>query len=61
MQTGVRYLLLYWFPPLFWMVFIFPTNENLTSEHTSLFLYPIIKFFLPDASIASVEAYPIML
>jgi VanZ family protein len=43
------------------MVFIFPVNKTLSSEYTSHFLYPIIKFFLPQADEAFVEAVHILI
>jgi VanZ family protein len=45
----------YWLPPVIWMIVIFPANKSLTSENTSYFLYPIIKFIFPDADAIFVE------
>jgi len=61
MRKDMKSFLLYWVPPLLWMVFISPANKTLSSEYTSHFLYPIIKFFLPHAGEASVEAVHIFI
>jgi len=55
MRKDIKSFLLYWLPPLLWMVFISPANKSLSSESTSRFLVPIIKFFLPDAGEGTVE------
>ncbi len=44
------------------MAFLFPmTNDSLTVESTSYFLEPIIRWFFPDASNATVEMIHIMI
>jgi hypothetical protein len=42
----------YRLPPLAWMAFIFPTNDALTVNSTSRIIVPIIKWFLPHASVS---------
>jgi VanZ family protein len=32
------------------MIFVSPTNNALTSDNTSLFIIPVLKWLLPDAS-----------
>ena len=61
MHRDIKNFLLYWLPPLLWMVFIFPTNKSLSSEYTSHFLVPIIKFFLPHAGEGTVEIVHILI
>jgi VanZ family protein len=61
MRKDIKSLLLYWLPPLIWMVFIFPANKRLSSEYTSHLLVPIIKFFLPHAGEGTVEIVHILI
>jgi len=61
MRKDIKSFLLYWLPPLLWMVFISPANKSLSSESTSRFLVPIIKFFLPDAGEGTVETVHILI
>jgi VanZ family protein len=42
--------IVYRLPPLVWMVFISPLNDLLTSQSTSSFIVPIIKWLFPHAS-----------
>jgi VanZ family protein len=61
----MTHFLIYWMPPLLWMAFIFPlTNDALSAESTSYTLLPIIepiiRFFLPDASQATIEVIHIL-
>lgn len=48
--------LYYWFPPLFWMAFIFPTNDTLTADSTSSIIIPILKWLMPTADQTTLEA-----
>jgi len=61
MRKDIKSFLLYWLPPLLWMVFISPANKSLSSESTSRFLVPIIKFFLPDAGEGTVETVHLLI
>jgi VanZ family protein len=61
MHRDIKSFMLYWLPPLFWMVFIFPANKSLSSESTSYFLVPIIKFFLPHAGEGTVEIVHVLI
>ena len=61
MHRNIKSFLLYWVPPLLWMVFIFPTNKRLSSEYTSQLIVPIIKFFLPHAGEGTVEIVHILI
>jgi VanZ family protein len=52
----IKDFIFFWFPPILWMAFLFPmTNDSLTVKSTSYILEPIIRWFLPDASNATVE------
>jgi lipopolysaccharide/colanic/teichoic acid biosynthesis glycosyltransferase len=51
----MTYFFVYWLPPILWMAFLFPmTNDSLTVESTSYILEPIIRWFFPGASNATV-------
>ena len=60
-DTGVymRFFLRYWLPVLIWLVVIFVGSSDLLSaEHTSRFIGPFLRWFVPeitDAAIASVQ------
>ena len=43
-EYDIKSFLLYWLPPLLWMV-LYSLHKSLSSEYTSHFLYPLIKFF----------------
>ena len=46
-----------WLPPLVWMAVIFAASTDLMSaEHTSRYIGPILRWFAPDISGASVAA-----
>jgi VanZ family protein len=47
--------ILYRFPPIAWMAFIFPTNNFLTFSSTSRIIVPIIKWLFPHASQNTIE------
>ena len=58
----MTYFLIYWLPPILWMAFLFPmTNDSLTVESTSHILEPIIRWFFPGASNATVEIIHIVI
>ncbi len=46
----------YWFPPVAWMAFIFPTNDSLTSESTSSIIIPLLQWLMPSADQSTLEA-----
>ena len=60
-ETGVymRFFLRYWLPVLIWLIVIFVGSSDLLSaEHTSRFIGPFLRWFVPDinaATIASVQ------
>jgi len=56
----MKYFIIYWLPPIVWMGFIFPANDTLTVSSTSHFLIPIIQWFLPHASQATIETLHIL-
>ena len=47
--------IVYWLPPLLWMAFIFPTNESLASQNTSLIIVPVLKWLLPYAGQSMID------
>jgi VanZ family protein len=55
----VRRALKYWLPVLLWTVFIFVGSSDLMSaEHTSRFIGPFLRWFVPDitdATVASIQ------
>ena len=43
-----------WMPPIAWMLIIFAASTDLGSgEHTSRFLVPLLRWFVPDVSMAT--------
>jgi len=53
---------IFWLPPFLWMGFLFPlTNDSLSVESTSSFLVPIIQWFLPYASQATIRAIHVLI
>lgn len=53
--------ILYWFPPLAWMAFIFPMNFMLTADSTSHIIVPILKWLLPQVSQATIDILHIVI
>ena len=54
--SDAKKLLRYWLPLLVWMAFIFGLSSDAKSvKHTSLFLEPILKFFWPHISDATIN------
>ena len=56
----------YWFPPLFWMAFLFPlTNSALSAQSTSSTIIPIIeplvRWFLPNAGQDLIHAVHVLI
>ena len=55
----VRGFLKFWLPVLAWMIFIFiGSTDLLSAEHTSRFIGPFLRWFVPgvsDATVASVQ------
>jgi VanZ family protein len=54
-NINLKKFILYWFPPIAWMVFLFPTNESLNSESTSFIIVPLLKWLLPYAGQATID------
>jgi VanZ family protein len=53
----VRGFLKYWLPVLAWMIFIFMGSTDLLSaEHTSRFIGPFLRWFVPDLSDATIAS-----
>ena len=47
----MRRLLKYWLPIFLWMIFIFVgSTDVMSSEHTSRFLIPFLRWLIPDLS-----------
>jgi len=56
LEYKIKNFIIFWLPVFAWMGFLFPlTNDTLSSNSTSYFIIPIIKWFLPHASQATVE------
>ncbi len=52
----MKNFIFYWLPVFAWMGFLFPlTNDTLSLNSTSYFIVPIIKWFLPNASQATIN------
>ena len=60
-MMDLRNALIYWLPPLAWMIFISPVNDLLTSHSTSSLLMPLITWLLPHASQHTSETLHILL
>ncbi len=58
----MKNFIIYWLPPFVLMGFIFPlTNNSLTFNSTSHIIVPIIKWFLPHASQATIDTLHIVM
>jgi VanZ family protein len=55
-----KHFLIYWLPPVAWMVFIFPSNEVLTAESTSHLIVPLLRFLFPGAGPETIETLHII-
>ena len=55
MGKNMKYFFVYWLPPVVWMVFIFPSNNTLTSDSTSHIIVPVIRWLLPLADQQTVD------
>lgn len=46
----------FWLPLIVWAIFIFSASTDvMSSEHTSRFLVPFLRWLMPDLSIATIE------
>jgi VanZ family protein len=57
----IKNAVIYWLPPIIWMLFISPLNGLLTSHSTSSFVMPLITLLLPQASLNTAETIHIIL
>jgi len=60
-MTTLRNALVYWLPPVVWMIFISPVNDLLTSHSTSSLIMPLITWLLPHASRHTADTLHILL
>jgi len=60
-MTTLRNALVFWLPPVLWMIFISPVNDLLTSHSTSSLIMPLITWLLPRASQPTSETLHILL
>jgi VanZ family protein len=60
-MTTLRNALVFWLPPVLWMIFISPVNDLLTSHSTSSLIMPLITWLLPRASQHTSETLHILL
>ncbi len=52
-----RWFLKFWLPVLAWMIFVFIGSTDLMSaEHTSRFIAPFLRWFVPDVTAATVAS-----
>jgi len=54
-------LLVYWMPPLVWMIVISPLNGLFTAENTSSFIEPVLRWLFPFASSETVHVFHILI
>jgi len=47
--------IIYWLPPLAWMVIISPTNKLLNANSTSHFFIPVLKWLFPHADQTTID------
>jgi len=52
---NLKNFFIYWVPPIAWMIFIFPTNESLSSQNTSQIIIPVLEWLLPYAGQATID------
>lgn len=57
----IKEILFYWFPPIIWMVIIFPTNDYLNSKNTSNFIIPLLLLIVPTIDISTLELVHLMI
>jgi VanZ family protein len=55
LRTAMKKFIIYWLPPLIWMVIIFPSNDYLSSESTSYIIVPLLQWLLPHASQSTID------
>ena len=60
-MTTLRNALVFWLPPVLWMIFISPVNDLLTSHSTTSLIMPLITWLLPRASQHTSETLHILL
>jgi VanZ family protein len=49
-MIDIRNAVIFWLPPVIWMIFISPVNALLTSQSSSSLIIPLIAWLLPCAS-----------
>ena len=57
----MRVALLYWLPPVAWMIFIFPSNQALTVQSTSSILVPMLNWIFPHAAQSTIDIMHIVI
>jgi len=61
LEYKIKNFIIFWLPVFAWMGFLFPlTNDTLSSNSTSYFIVPILKWFLPNASQATINTLHIL-
>ena len=56
----MKFFIIYWVPPLAWMLFIFPTNDALTVSSTSHIIVPLLRWLFPNADPVTIDTFHIL-
>ena len=56
----MKVFIIYWLPPLVWMLFIFPTNDALTVSSTSHIIVPLLRWLFPNADPVTIDSFHIL-
>jgi VanZ family protein len=56
----MMFFIIYWLPPLIWMLFISPTNDALTVSSTSHIIVPLLKWLFPNADPVTIDSFHIL-
>jgi VanZ family protein len=56
----LKHFLIYWLPPVAWMMFIFPSNAVLTADSTYFFIAPLLRLLFPEAGPQTIETLHIL-
>jgi len=56
----MKFFVIYWLPPLLWMLFLFPTNDALTVSSTSHIIVPLLRWLFPSADPIAIDSYHIL-
>lgn len=56
----MKFFIIYWLPPILWMLFLFPTNDALTVSSTSHIIVPLLMWLFPHADAVTIDSFHIL-